>query len=87
MELTLIVVFLGIIAATEIGCFVLNIRNKHLAEELRTAEKACATHAENATTVHRQMVENSVLYRRQIDALTAKVTELTAALEKAKKQE
>ena len=41
MELTLITVFLGIIAACEVVAVILNSTNSHLAEELRTAEKQC----------------------------------------------
>ena len=85
MELIIIAIFLGVIAGAEVCAIVLNIRIQHLAEELRTAERAALTHAENATTTHKQMIQNESFYRRRIDELCAKVIELTEALEEAKK--
>ena len=87
MELTLITVFLGIIAACEVVAVILNSTNSHLAEELRTAEKQCVILNENATTAHKQLVEQGIRHRTQMEAMTAKIIELTKALEDAKKQD
>ena len=81
----LITVFLGVIAASEVVGVILNTTNKHLAEQLRTVEKAASQHAENAVTTHKQMVEQGIYHRREMDAMTAKIIELTKALEEAKK--
>lgn len=85
MELIIIAIFLGVIAGAEVCGVVNNIRNQHLAEELRAAERVAITNAENATTAHKQMVQSESFYRRRIDELCAKVIELTEALEEAKK--
>lgn len=87
MELTLITVFLGIIAVAEIYCAATSRVNKHLSEQLRLVEKNCTLHAENAVTMHTQLVEMEKRHKMQVDAMTAKIIELTDALEKAKKQE
>lgn len=87
MELTLITVFLGIIAVAEIYCAAMSRVNKHLSEQLRTLEKNCTLHAENAVTLHTQLVDLQRERKMQVDAMTAKILELTDALEKAKKQE
>ena len=87
MELTLIAVFLGVIAASEVVAVILNATNRHLAEELRTLERNCTAHAENAVIMNKRMMENETRYQRQVDAMTVKIIELTKALEDAKKQD
>ena len=45
MEMILITVFIGIIAAAETYCAVMNKVNRHLSDQLRTLEKNCTLHA------------------------------------------
>lgn len=82
----LISVFLGIIAVSEVIAVILNATNRHLAEELRTLERNCTAHAENAVIMNKRMMENETRYQKQVEAMTVKNIELTKALEEAKKE-
>lgn len=86
MEMILISVFLGIIAVSEVIAVILNATNRHLAEELRTLERNCTAHAENAVIMNKRMMENETRYQKQVEAMTVKNIELTKALEDAKKE-
>lgn len=86
MEMILISVFLGIIAVSEVIAVILNATNRHLAEELRTLERNCTAHAENAVIMNKRMMENETRYQKQVEAMTVKIIELTKALEEAKKE-
>lgn len=89
----LISVFLGIIAVSEVIAVIRNATTRHLAEQLRILERNCAAHAENAIILQKQMGEQEVRHRRQVDAMlkqeeamVAKIAELTEALDGKKKE-